>query len=105
VVGGGAVTPPRVGPLLKFLLAGISIARVRSLKPTSTEGSPTRDRARCSPTLAHHGCARRRIFQEGRAEWEEESHRMHELWKHDHKGWLKASKTIWRDLRTKRSEE
>jgi hypothetical protein len=30
---------------------------------------------------------------------------MHELWKHDHKGWLKASKTIWRDLRTKRSEE
>ena len=46
-----------------------------------------------------------RIFQEGRAEWEEESHRMHELWEHDHKGWIAASKTVWRDLRSKRSEQ
>jgi hypothetical protein len=30
---------------------------------------------------------------------------MHELWEHDHIGWLAASKTVWRDLRSKRSEQ
>jgi hypothetical protein len=51
------------------------------------------------------GAATHRIFQEGRAEWEKESHRMHELWEHDQKAWLAASKIVWRDLRSKRSEE
>jgi hypothetical protein len=30
---------------------------------------------------------------------------MHELWEHDQKAWLAASKIVWRDLRSKRSEE